>query len=198
MPSPKLVPLLLTDAEREVLGALARKRSAPQSLVERARVALACAEDGGVVPLTVVAARTGVSRETARKWRVRFMEHRLDGLADLSRPGAPRKITDEQVEVLVTRTLMEKGRGQDTRWSTRSMAAETGLSQSSVSRIWRAVGLKPHLVVDEKSQIQALDRTAPCLPILPTTPERRTRDYVRHGTTSLFAAYDLASGSVIA
>jgi transposase len=146
MPSPKLVRLLLADAEREVLGTLARKRSAPRSLVERARVVLACAEDGGVVPLTVVAARIGVSRETARKWRVRFMEHRLDGLADLSRPGAPRKITEEQVEVLVTRTLMEKGRGQDTHWSTRSMAAETGLSQSSVSRIWRAFGLGPHLV----------------------------------------------------
>ena len=133
--------------------------------------------------------------------------------------------------MLVTRTLTEKGRGQDSHWSTRSMAAETGLSQSSVSRIWRAFGLKPHavetwklstdpefigkvrdvvglymsppehalvLAVDEKSQIQALDRTAPCLPMLPTTPARRTHDYVRHGTTSLFAAYDLTSGSVIA
>jgi transposase len=231
MPSPKLVPLLLTDAEREALGTLARKRKASQSLAERARIVLACAEDGGVAPLTAVAARTGVSRESVRKWRVRFMEHRMDGLADAPRPGAPRKITDEQVEVLVTRTLTEKGRGQDTHWSTRAMAAETGLSQSSVSRIWQAFGLKPHLVetwklstdpefiakvrdvvglcmsppehalvlaVDEKSQIQALDRTAPCLPVLPTTPERRTHDYVRHGTTSLFAACDLASGSVIA
>ena len=154
----------------------------------------------------------------------------------VTREAAPalfdaRKITDEQVEVLVTRTLTEKGRGQDSHWSTRTMAAETGLSQSSVSRIWRAFGLKPHVVetwklstdpesigkvrdvvgpymcppehalvlaVDEKSQIQALDRTAPCLPMLPTTPARRTHDYVRHGTTSLFAAYDLASGSVIA
>ena len=111
------------------------------------------------------------------------------------------------------------------------MAGETGLSQSSVSRIWRAFGLKPHLVetwklstdpefiakvrdvvglymsppehalvlaVDEKSQIQALDRTAPCLPVLPTTPARMTHDYVRNGTTSLFAAYDVGSGSVIA
>jgi transposase len=133
--------------------------------------------------------------------------------------------------VLVTRTLTEKGRGQDSHWSTRAMAAETGLSQSSVSRIWRAFGLKPHVVetwklstdpefigkvrdvvglymsppenalvlcVDEKSQIQALDRTAPCLPMLPTTPARMTHDYVRNGTTSLFAALDLASGSVIA
>jgi transposase len=231
VPSPKLVPLLLSGAERESLEALVRKRTASQALALRARIVLACAEESGTVPLTLVAARTGVSRESARKWRVRFMERRMDGLRDASRPGGPRKITDEQVEVLVTRTLTEKGRGQDTHWSTRTMAAETGLSQSSVSRIWRAFGLKPHVVetwklsadpefiakvrdvvglymsppehalvlaVDEKSQIQALDRTAPCLPMLPTTPERRTHDYVRHGTTSLFAAYDLASGSVIA
>jgi len=231
MPSPKLFPLVLSDAEREALEALSRKRSASQSLAQRARLVLACAEESGTATLTGVAARFGVSREMVRTWRARFQEARLGGLADAPRPGAPRKITDEQAEVLVTRTLTEKGRGQDTHWSTRSMAAETGLSQSSVSRIWRAFGLKPHLVetwklsadpefivkvrdvvglymsppehalvlaVDEKSQIQALDRTAPCLPILPTTPERRTHDYVRHGTTSLFAAYDLASGSVIA
>jgi transposase len=231
VPSPKLVPLVLSDGERESLLALARKRTASQSLAERARIVLACAEESGIAPLTVVAARTGVSRETVRKWRVRFTEGRTGALADAPRPGAPRKITDDQVEVLVTRTLVEKGPGQDTHWSTRTMAAETGLSQSSVSRIWRAFGLKPHIVetwklstdpefiakvrdvvglymsppdhalvlaVDEKSQIQALDRTAPCLPILPTTPARMTHDYVRHGTTSLFAPYDLASGSVIA
>jgi transposase len=231
MPGPKPVPLLLSDGERESLEALARKRTASQSLAERARIVLACAEDGGVAPLTRVAARTGVSREMVRKWRVRFMEQRMDGLADAPRPGTPRTITDEQVELVVTRVLTEKGRGQDTHWSTRSMAGEAGLSQSSVSRIWRAFGLKPHIVetwklstdpafiakvrdvvglymnppehalvlaVDEKSQIQALDRTAPCLPVLPTTPARMTHDYVRHGTTSLFAAYDVGSGSVIA
>jgi transposase len=231
MPSPKLAPLVLTDAERGALEALVRKRTVSQSLAQRARIVLACAEDSGTVPLTAVAARLGVSREMIRKWRVRFAEDGMEGLTDAPRPGAPRKITDEQVEVAVTRVLTEKGRGQDTHWSTRSMAAETGLSQSSVSRIWRAFGLKPHLVetwklstdpefiakvrdvvglymappenalvlaVDEKSQIQALDRTAPCLPILPTTPARMTHDYVRHGTTSLFAAYDIGSGSVIA
>jgi transposase len=231
MPSPKLVPLLLTDGERGALEALARKRTASQSLALRARIVLACAEESGVAPLTAVAARTGVSRESVRKWRVRFMTDRMKGLTDAPRPGAPRKITDEQVEVVVTRVLTEKGPGQDTHWSTRAMAGETGLSQSSVSRIWRAFGLKPHLVetwklstdpqfiakvrdvvglymnppehalvlaVDEKSQIQALDRTAPCLPILPTTPARMTHDYVRNGTTSLFAAYDVGSGSVIA
>jgi transposase len=231
MPGPKPVPLLLSDGERAALEALARKRTASQSLALRARIVLACAEDGGTAPLTAVAARTGVSRESVRKWRVRFAEGRMTGLTDAPRPGAPRKITDEQVEVVVTRVLTEKGRGQDSHWSTRSMAGETGLSQSSVSRIWRAFGLKPHVVetwklsadpafiakvrdvvglymnpperalvlaVDEKSQIQALDRTAPCLPILPTTPARMTHDYVRHGTTSLFAAYDIGSGSVIA
>jgi transposase len=222
---------VLSDAEHASLEALSRKRTASQSLAERARVVLACADEGGVAPLTRVAARTGMSRESVRKWRVRFAERRMDGLGDTPRPGAARKITDEQVEVLVTRTLTERGRGQDSHWSTRAMAAETGLSQSSVSRIWRAFGLKPHVVetwklstdpefigkvrdivglymsppenalvlcVDEKSQIQALDRTAPCLPMLPTTPARMTHDYVRHGTTSLFAALDLASGSVIA
>ncbi|MGH3245352.1 MAG: helix-turn-helix domain-containing protein [Trebonia sp.] len=155
----------------------------------------------------------------------------MEALADAPRPGAPRKITDEQVEVVVTRVLNEKSRGQDSHWSTPSMAGETGLSQSSVSRIWRAFGLKPHLVetwklsidpefiakvrdvvglymnppehahalaVNEKSQIQALDRTVPCLPILPTTSARMTHDYVRNGTTSLFAVYDVGSGSVIA
>jgi transposase len=231
MPSPKLVPLVLSDAERASLEALVRKRTASQSLAQRARIVLACADESGTAPVAGVAARLGVSREMARTWRTRFLAGRVDALADAKRPGAPRKITDEQVEVVITRTLTEKGRGQDTHWSTRSMADETGLSQSSVSRIWRAFGLKPHLVetwklstdpefiakvrdvvgiylsppenalvlaVDEKSQIQALDRTAPCLPILPTTPERMTHDYVRHGTTSLFAAYDIASGSVIA
>jgi transposase len=231
VPSPKLVPLVLSDAERASLVALSRKRTASQALAERARVVLACAEQGGVMPLTRVAEQTGLSRESVRKWRVRFLEGRLDALGDLPRPGAARKITDEQVEVLVTRALNEEGPGRDSHWSTRTMAAETGLSQSSVSRIWRAFGLRPHtvetwklstdpefiakvrdvvglymsppehalvLAVDEKSQIQALDRTAAVLPMLPATPERRTHDYVRHGTASLFAAYDLASGSVIA
>jgi transposase len=146
VPSRKLVPLVLSDAERAALEALSRKRTASQSLAERARIVLACAEQGGVMPLTTVAELTGMSRESVRKWRVRFAGQRMAGLADAPRPGAPRKITDEQVEVLVTRTLAEKGRGRDTHWSTRSMAAETGLSQSSVSRIWRAFGLKPHVV----------------------------------------------------
>jgi transposase len=178
-----------------------------------------------------VAADLGVSRDTVRRWRGRFLRDRLEGLGDEPRPGAPRKITDEQVELVITKTLEERGLGADTHWSTRSMAAATGMLQSSISRIWRAFGLKPHLVetwklsadpqfiekvrdivglyldppekdlvlaVDEKSQIQAIDRTAPILPVMIATPARMTHDYIRHGTTSLFAAMDVASGSVIA
>lgn len=165
------------------------------------------------------------------KWRDRFLVNRLDGLEDAPRPGQPRKLTDEQIAALITRTLDGEPPGGDTHWSTRSMAADQGLNQSAVSRIWRAFGLKPHLVdswklskdpdfvdkvrdivglymsppenalvlaVDEKSQVQALDRTAPILPLMPTTPARATHDYVRHGTTSVFAAMDIVSGSVVA
>jgi len=226
--SPKLAALRLGADERQVLEGWARRRKTAQALALRSRIVLACA-DGGTN--TEVAAALGVSRGTVTKWRSRFLAARLEGLSDEPRPGAPRTITDERVELVIARTLGERGPGEDTHWSTRSMAAATGMSQSAVSRIWRAFGLKPHLVqtwklsadpqfiekvrdivglyldpparalvlcVDEKSQIQALDRTAPCLPILPTTPARRTHDYVRNGTTSLFAALDAASGSVIA
>ena len=228
MPSPKLEPLVLSTQERQVLEGWERRRKTSQALALRSRIVLASADGASV---TAVAAELGVSRDTVRKWRGRFMVSRLEGLGDDPRPGAPRKISDEQVELVITKTLEERGPSEDTHWSTRSMAAATGMSQSAVSRIWRAFGLKPHLVqtwklsadpqfiekvrdvvglylnppekalvlaVDEKSQIQALDRTAPCLPILPTTPARMTHDYVRHGTTSLFAALDIASGSVIA
>jgi len=228
MPSPKLEPLVLSAGERQVLEGWARRRKTSQALAQRSRIVLACADGRSV---TAVAAEMKVSRDTVRKWRGRFQASRLEGLSDEPRPGAPRKITDEQVELVITKTLEEQGPGADTHWSTRSMAAATGMSQSAISRIWRAFGLKPHLVetwklstdpqfidkvrdvvglyldppdralvlaVDEKSQIQALDRTAPCLPVLPTTPARMTHDYVRHGTTSLFAALDVGSGSVIA
>jgi transposase len=211
-----------------VLEGWARRRKTAQALALRSRIVLACAEGGSN---TDVAAGLGISRATVAKWRSRFSVARLEGLGDEPRPGAPRTITDEQVELVITRTLEERGPGQDRHWSTRSMAAATGLSQSAISRIWRAFGLKPHLVqtwklstdpqfidkvrdivglyldppekalvlcVDEKSQIQALDRTAPCLPVLPTIPARMTHDYVRNGTTSLFAALEVASGSVIA
>jgi transposase len=226
--SPKLEPLVLSDDERRVLEGWARRRKTAQALALRSRIILACAGGAGV---SAVAADLGVSRTTAGKWRSRFLEARLEGLNDEPRPGRPRTVTDEHVEKVITATLERQPPGGDTHWSTRSMARSAGMSQSAVSRIWRAFGLKPHIIqtwklstdpqfidkvrdvvglymsppenalvlcVDEKSQIQALDRTAPCLPMLATTPARMTHDYVRNGTTSLFAAFDLASGSVIA
>ena len=177
----------------------------------------------------VVAAKLGVTTQTVGKWRARFIDRRLDGLTDQQRPGAPRKVSDADVEKVVTATLESKPKNA-THWSTRGMAEATGLSQSTISRIWRAFGLKPHrtdtfklsndpyfiekvrdvvglymdpperaivLCVDEKSQVQALDRTQPLLPMQPGQTERRTHDYVRHGTTSLFAALNIATGEVI-
>jgi transposase len=175
-----------------------------------------------------VAEDLGVSPQMVCKWRQRFVDKRLDGLADEPRPGAPRTITDEAVEEVIATTLERQPRDA-THWSRTSMAAETGLSKSTVGRIWKAFGLKPHLVdtfkisndpqfidkvrdvvglyldppekalvlcVDEKSQIQALDPSAPVLPMMPGLPERRTHDYVRHGITTLFAALDVATGKV--
>jgi len=178
---------------------------------------------------TQIAERLAIGRGTAAKWRSRFAELRLDGLLDEPRPGRPRTVSDAQVEEVIVKTL-ESTPKDATHWSTRSMAAEVGLSQSAVSRIWRAFGLQPHrtetwklskdpqfvakvrdvvglyldpperavvLCVDEKSQIQALDRTAPILPMLPGTPERATHDYKRSGTSSLYAALDITTGKVI-
>jgi transposase len=228
MASPKLEPLVLTDDERQVLEGWARRRKTAQALALRSRIVLACADGNSV---SAAADALGVSRATAAKWRSRFLRDRLGGLTDEPRPGRPRTVTDEHVEKVITATLEQEPPAGDTHWSTRSMARQAGMSQSAVSRIWRAFGLKPHIIqtwklstdpqfidkvrdvvglymappenalvlcVDEKPQIQALDRTAPCLPALPATPARMTHDYVRNGTTSLFAAFDLASGSVIA
>jgi transposase len=218
---------VLSDEERSVLTGWARRRKTSQALALRSRIVLRCAEGGTIAE---VAAELSVARGTVSKWRSRFVVDRLDGLSDEPRPGRPRVVTDDQIDQVITKTL-EETPGQDTHWSTRSMAAATGLSQTAVSRIWRAFGLKPHavqtwklstdplfvdkvrdivglylsppegalvLAVDEKSQMQAIDRTAPILPLMPTTPTRMTHDYVRHGTTSLFAAFDVGSGSVIA
>jgi transposase len=220
-------PLILTEDERETLVRWARRRKSAQALALRARIMLACAEGATNKD---VAVSLGIRPQTVTKWRGRFVRDRLAGLADEPRPGAPRKITDEQVELVIVKTLEEAPTGGDTHWSTRSMATAAGLNQTAVSRIWRAFGLKPHLVqtwklstdpqfidkvrdvvglyldppdkalvlaVDEKSQMQALDRTAPVLPMMPAVPGRQTHDYVRHGTTSLFAALDIATGKVI-
>ncbi|GAB3505092.1 hypothetical protein GCM10027521_60620 [Amycolatopsis cihanbeyliensis] len=217
----------LTDEERSVLSGWSRRRKTAQALALRSRIVLRCADGGSIGE---VAADIGVSRNIVSKWRSRFVTDRLEDLSDEPRPGRPRVITDERVDEVITKTL-EEAPGQDTHWSTRSMASAAGMSQSAISRIWRAFGLTPHVIetwklstdpqfvdkvrdvvglylappenalvlaVDEKSQMQAIDRTAPILPIMPTTPARMTHDYVRHGTTSLFAASDLSSGSVIA
>ena len=219
--------VLLSDGERETLERWARRPTSAQALALRCRIVLACAEGLSNIE---VADRLGVGRMMVGRWRNRFIESRLDGLHDEPRPGAPRTIGDDDVEAVIVKTL-EETPSDATHWSTRSMAEATGLSQSGVSRIWRAFGLKPHLVdtfklspdplfvekvrdivglyvnppeaalvlcVDEKTQIQALDRTSPVLPLRPGLPERRTHDYVRGGTTNLYAALDVASGHVIA
>jgi transposase len=219
-------PLSLTDDERQTLEQWTRRPKTSQALAERARIVLACIAGK---TNTQIAIELRVHRNTVAKWRMRFGLKRLDGLLDEPRPGAPRKISDADVERVIAKTLESKPRDA-THWSTRSMAREAVMSQSAVSRIWRAFGLQPHraetfklskdplfidkvrdivglymdppdramvLCVDEKSQIQALDRTRPLLPLRPGQVERRTHDYVRHGTTSLFAALDVKTGSII-
>jgi len=226
MPVPVAPAVVLTDDERETLERWARRHTSAQALALRCRIVLACAEGDSN---TVVAERLGASRSTVAKWRTRFVEGRLDGLHDEPRPGGPRSISDDDVERVIVKTLEQTPQGA-THWSTRSMAQATGMSQSAVSRIWRAFALKPHLVdefklspdpqfidkvrdivglylnppdaavvlcVDEKTQVQALDRTAPVLPLMPGVPERRTHDYRRNGTTNLYAALNVASGQVI-
>lgn len=225
-PGPKLPPLVLTSEERRQLEAWAGRRKTEQGLALRARIILAAA--AGAANLSI-AEQMGVRRLTVVKWRSRFLANRLDGLGDGRRSGAPRKISDEAVERAVRKTLEELPRDA-THWSTRTLAKASGISRSTIHRIWHAFGLQPHrsetfklskdpnftekvrdivglyldppdralvLCVDEKSQIQALDRTQPLLPMRMGQPERRTHDYVRHGTTSLFAALDIKTGAVI-
>jgi len=227
MASSILEPIELTDEERSTLERWSRRPKSAQSLALRCRIVLLAATGKNN---TVVARELGIAHVTVRKWRSRFVAARLEGLHDEPRPGAPRTVSDDAVELVIVKTL-EETPVDATHWSTRSMAKETGMSQSAISRIWRAFGLKPHLVetfklspdplfvekvrdivglyvnppdaalvlcVDEKTQIQALDRTSPVLPLRPGLPERRTHDYVRGGTTNLYAALDVASGHVIA
>lgn len=219
-------PLILTLEERERLQSLAHRARSQPLLARRARVVLACAEG---LANNAVAKRLRCSLGMVGKWRSRFLKTRLEGLYDEPRPGAPRKITDAQVEQIVIQTLESTPRGE-THWSTRGLARATGLSRMTISRIWHAFGLQPHRTetfklspdplliekvrdivglymnppdhalvfsVDEKSQIQALDRTQPLLPMRPGQVERRTHDYKRHGTTSLFAALELKTSRVI-
>lgn len=205
---------------------LARRPKSAQAMAMRARIVLGCSEG---LSNGEVAKRLRITGATVCKWRERFRRERIEGLLDEPRPGAPRSITDAQVEEVITTTL-ESMPANSTHWSTRLMAQQTGLSQTAIVRIWRTFGLQPHrvenfkfskdpqfvekvrdivglylnppdraivLCVDEKSQVQALNRTQPILPLAPGVPARQTHDYERHGVTSLFAALDVASGVAI-
>ena len=222
----KAVAIVLSEAECAELAGNVRRPTTGQALVERSRIVLLAAE--GLTNVAIARALS-IDKQTVGKWRNRFSVHRLDGLADEPRPGAPRSIADAKIAEIVTKTL-ETRPTKATHWSTRSMAKAVGHAPSTIGKIWRAFALRPHrsetfklstdplfvdkvrdivglymsppanalvLSVDEKSQIQALDRTQPMLPMRPGQIERHTHDYKRHGTTTLFAALDVARGKVI-
>jgi transposase len=222
----RMAELVLTESERAELTRWAQRAKTAQFLALRAKIVLRCAD--GATNMQA-AEELGIGQDTVSRWRARFIEDRLDGLADEQRPGRPPSILLDRVEDIVVATL-EGTPGRDTHWSRASMAQRTGLSKSTIGRIWKKFDLKPHLqdsfklstdpqfvdkvvdvvglyhnpperavvlCVDEKSQIQALDRSQAVLPMMPGMPERRTHDYLRHGITSLFAAFNIADGTVI-
>lgn len=219
-------PINLTTEEREQLQALAATHSLPQNLATRVRIILLAAKDRANKD---IAQELRLDPGTVSKWRRRFLENRLEGLHDELRPGRPRSISDRRIAALIYKTLKTKPR-HETHWSSRTLAAEAKVSDSTVRRVWRVFGIQPHrqkgfklstdpffvekvrdivglylnppdkalvLCVDEKSQLQALDRTQPMLPLGLGYVEGITHDYVRHGTTTLFAALDVASGQVL-
>ena len=218
--------VVLSAEECAFLEAQVRRHKAARSLSDRCRMILLCAEG---LQSKEVGKRLGVHQHTVGKWRRRFVKDRIEGLTDEYRPGRPRTVSDAQVAEVIERTLNTTPKDA-THWSIRSMAATTGLSHTTIRRIWTAFGLQPHrsetfklstdplfvdkvqdivglymsppnraivLCVDEKSRIQALDREQPVLPMAPGVAERRTHSYIRNGTTSLFAALDIATGAVI-
>ncbi|MDQ6948569.1 MAG: IS630 family transposase [Actinomycetota bacterium] len=226
MASPVLPVLVITPDDRATLERWTTRRKTAQALALRSRIILRCGDGQNN---SEVARELRITNGTVRKWRSRYMEKGIAGLLDEPRSGAPRRIGDDDVERVIVMTLETTPRDA-THWSTRSMAAQSGLSRPTIHRIWRAFGLQPHrsetfklssdpqlvekvrdivglylnpperalvLCTDEKSQIQALDRTQPTLPMRPGQAERRTYDYKRHGTTTLFAALDVATGKVI-
>jgi transposase len=218
--------LELTNEEREQLERWSRRRKSSQALALRSRIVLGCASG---LSNKEVAERERVAQPTVGKWRSRFVDSRLDGLVDDPRPGRPPTVTAAQVEDVVVTTL-EQTPPNATHWSRAKMAERSGLSSSTIGRIWNTFELKPHRTdgfklsndplfvekvydviglylnppegavvycVDEKSQVQALARSQPAFPMMPNMPEKRTKDYLRHGTTSLFAAFNTTDGSVI-
>jgi transposase len=221
--------LALRDGDRRRLGDLARLPSVPSGLAKRARIVLLAA-DG--VPNAQIARTVGVSRPTVIGWRERYAAGGIRALEDEARSGRPAVIDD--IDVVVA-TLANEGRPPKrlgvTHWSARFLAAELGISYSSVARIWRRWGIQPHRLetfkfstdpeleakirdvvglyldppanavvvsVGEKSQVQALDRSQPMLPLRPGLPARQTYDYKRNGTTTLFAALEVATGKITA
>jgi putative transposase len=220
------MPLHLSAEDRKQLKSLTSSRSLPHALVTRARIILMAA-DG--IANTDIAKKVQLTASTVGKWRRRYLLHGIQGLHDELRSGRPRSVDDESLAKLIQKTLDTKPT-DGTHWSTRTMAEATGISKSTVHRIWNAFGLQPHrvthfklstdpffvekvrdiaglymnppdkaivLCVDEKSQIQALDRTQPLLPMSVGYSEATTHDYVRHGTTTLFAALDIATGKIL-
>ncbi len=226
-PGRPVAELILQGDEKTELERLTKRAAVNRQIAFRARLVLACA--GGMTN-TAVARRYRTTNQTVGKWRKRFIEKRLEGLYDEPRPGAPRSVTDAEVEAVLVKTLEEKPKGR-THWSTRSMAENVGLSHTTIGRVWRTFGLKPHMTrsfkisddpqfidkvrdvvglymnppdhavvfsFDEKSQVQALERAQPILPMDIGQPERQTHNYLRHGTLDLFAALNVATGEVIA
>lgn len=221
-----VVKIVLSDQDRKYLEGLSRRRNVPVKEVDRARMVLMAADGQSN---KWIGQCLGVHAATVSYWRRRFACGGITALSELPRSGRPRTVSDEQVAEVVRLTLEEKPE-KATHWSSRKLAERTGLSQTSISKIWRAFKLQPHRIesftlsndpyfvekvrdvvglymsppdnalvfcVDEKSQIQALERSQPILPLRPGAPERQTHDYYRHGTTSLFAALDVATGRVI-
>ena len=218
--------VVVTDDEREALVRLTKRARVNRAVAFRARIVLACLDDSD----TAVARCLRTTKTTVAKWRSQFVERRLEGLYDEPRVGAPRTVSDEDVEAVIVKTLETRPAGE-THWSTRTMAIRAGLSHTTIGRIWRTFGLKPHITdsfkmspdpqliekvrdvvglymnpptnavvfsFDEKSQIQALQRAQPILPMDIGQPERQTHNYIRNGTLDLFAALNVATGEVLA